>query len=434
MIRHRGWMLALLTALLWLLCLVSAAGEAHDTPETALKISPGRQVRDQLSEAGAHQYYRFTTAKAGTVTITFTHTRQPESDAAWTLKMADREHIEGQVFGGFSGLLLKTFQEKDAGRQTTCKIGLPKGTWYLRVESSAFTGAEYGLRVNFTAVTNWETEINDSAEEADPVSLNREIRGVLAPTGDFFCRPTDAFVLRLKKKTALQLCFTHGKEAVKAPCWKVSLEDSDLKLLQIQTYAGNSAEEDRWDPILLDAGIYYISVACATGPDGLPSWSEKPYRVLARAMPDQVVSGGGIYRLNHETKEAVFTAAESKTLKTLTIPAAVRVNGVSYPVTEIASKACSGMGTLTKLTIGKRVKTIGAKAFDGCEKLRTIGIETGKLTAKTVGANAFRGCHAKARVTCPAGKAEKYAKILQARGLGSKVKFEEPEQVLDRKR
>ncbi|MDO5425950.1 MAG: leucine-rich repeat domain-containing protein [Eubacteriales bacterium] len=88
-------------------------------------------------------------------------------------------------------------------------------------------------------------------------------------------------------------------------------------------------------------------------------------------------------------------------------------------VTTIGNSAFQGCTKLASVTIGKNVKTIGSKAFYGDKKLKTVVIQSTKLTAKTVGSNAFKGIYAKAKVTVPASKRTAYQTLLVKKGLGS---------------
>ena len=99
-----------------------------------------------------------------------------------------------------------------------------------------------------------------------------------------------------------------------------------------------------------------------------------------------------------ETKgEVAFV--KGKNAKTITIPAAVTVDGVKYKVTSIASKALQNNTKVTKVTIGKNVKTIGNKAFYGCKSLKTV---TMGANVQTIGTQAFQNCTKLTKITVPA--------------------------------
>ncbi|MCI5730301.1 MAG: leucine-rich repeat domain-containing protein, partial [Eubacterium sp.] len=166
-------------------------------------------------------------------------------------------------------------------------------------------------------------------------------------------------------------------------------------------------------------------------------------------------------------KEVECKGPANKKAKTVSIPATVKMNGVTYKVTKIADNAFKNNKTVTKVTVGSNIKTIGKNAFSGatklktvkigknvtkisdkafykctsltkitipskvkkigkqtfygCTKLKTITIKTTKLTRGKVGSKAFKGIYAKATVKVPKSKYEAYKKLLKARGLGAKA-------------
>ncbi len=126
--------------------------------------------------------------------------------------------------------------------------------------------------------------------------------------------------------------------------------------------------------------------------------------------------------------------------KAITIPDAVKVDGITYKVTGIASNAFAGNKKLTKVTIGKNVtsigksafkkctklkyvtikstslKTIGSNAFNGDKNLKTIIIKSKKLTSKRIGKNAFKGTNKKLVIKVPKSKVKSYKKFLTKKG------------------
>ncbi|MBQ8305288.1 MAG: leucine-rich repeat protein [Blautia sp.] len=107
----------------------------------------------------------------------------------------------------------------------------------------------------------------------------------------------------------------------------------------------------------------------------------------------------------------------------LTIPATVKVEGKSVPVSAIALNAFKGVKKLKIVTIGKNIKTIGKNAFRNCKKLKTISIKTSKLSSSKVGSNAFKVICSKATIKVPKKKLTTYKKLLKKKGIGKKVKI-----------
>lgn len=154
-------------------------------------------------------------------------------------------------------------------------------------------------------------------------------------------------------------------------------------------------------------------------------------------------------------------------VSTVTIPATITIDGITYKVTAIEKNAFKNNKTLKKIvigsnvtkigdnafygciklkyvTIGKNVTTIGNKAFYkckalksitipskvekigkqafyGCKNLKKITIKTKKLTNKRVGSKAFKGIHTKAKIKVPKSKKKAYKSMLKKKGIGKKL-------------
>lgn len=123
-----------------------------------------------------------------------------------------------------------------------------------------------------------------------------------------------------------------------------------------------------------------------------------------------------------EKKEVAYKAPANKNAKTITIPATIKVKGVTYKVTKIADNSFRNNKKITEITIGKNIVSIGKNAFYGCKKLKTITIRSKKLTSKTVSKNAFKGLTRITTIKVPRKEFTAYKKLLKKKGLSSKVK------------
>ena len=96
------------------------------------------------------------------------------------------------------------------------------------------------------------------------------------------------------------------------------------------------------------------------------------------SVRDAVNDSNNTYKVTSVNKKTVvFTKA--KNVKSVTVPASIKINGEVYKVTEIGAKAFKGK-KIRSVTIGKNVKKIKAKAFDG-SKVTTVTLKT-KLLKK----------------------------------------------------
>ena len=112
---------------------------------------------------------------------------------------------------------------------------------------------------------------------------------------------------------------------------------------------------------------------------------------------------------------------KDKKAKAVIIPATVQIQGQTYKVTAIKTSAFKNNKRLTQVSIGNNVKTIGAKAFSGCSKLKRVTIKSKVL--KIVGKNAFQKIQKKAVIKVLKGKAAKYRKAMKKAGLAKTVKL-----------
>ena len=115
-------------------------------------------------------------------------------------------------------------------------------------------------------------------------------------------------------------------------------------------------------------------------------------------------------------KTVEYVKPAKKTYTNVSIPATVKISGKTYKVTAISANAFKGMTKLKKVTIGKNVGKIGAKAFYKCKNLRQITIASTTLSSGKVAGNAFSGTKKKAVVKVPKSKYNAYKKFLLKKG------------------
>lgn len=135
---------------------------------------------------------------------------------------------------------------------------------------------------------------------------------------------------------------------------------------------------------------------------------------------DTVKVGNGKYKIISEYDSfAQYVGPTKRSVKTVTIPDTIKVGGKTYKVVSIGDSACnSNCGSLKKLTIGRNVICIGARAFRFCEKLKSVTIKTTHLTKENVKKLSFYDLNKKVTITVPEQKLEEYKKILKSKNVG----------------
>ena len=103
----------------------------------------------------------------------------------------------------------------------------------------------------------------------------------------------------------------------------------------------------------------------------------------------------------------------NKNAKSVTIPAVIKVKGVTYKVTSIGAKAFNGSKKLSKVTVGANIKAISNNAFYKCRSLKTVIIKSVLLTKKTANKKAFKGVNKKMVIKVPKKMKKAYVKIFK---------------------
>lgn len=127
--------------------------------------------------------------------------------------------------------------------------------------------------------------------------------------------------------------------------------------------------------------------------------------------------GGNQYAVLKAGLSVRFSKANPKA-KTVTIPNAITVDGISYKVAEVGANAFKNNKKVKKVTIGANVVKIANKAFNKCPSLRNVIIKTTLLTKKTASKKCFSKVHKKMVIKVPKKVKKSYVKIFK----GFKVK------------
>ena len=126
--------------------------------------------------------------------------------------------------------------------------------------------------------------------------------------------------------------------------------------------------------------------------------------------------------LDPAEKTAIVTKGKDKKIKNAIIQPQITINGIKCKVIQIGNKAFNGYKNLTKVTIGKNVKTIGKQAFMGSSKLKNITLEKGAVL-NTIKSGAFKNTSSKITVKAPGMNAKQRNTILKKMkkaGMGKK--------------
>jgi len=115
------------------------------------------------------------------------------------------------------------------------------------------------------------------------------------------------------------------------------------------------------------------------------------------------------------TVGTVNLVQETSMHKTADIPSYITINTYKFYVTNVSAKAFKNNTKLKSLTLGKNVKTVGAKACYNCQKLKSVKFAGKNITAISKGA--FRTCAKNCRFMIPKAKYSQYVKMLKKSGV-----------------
>ncbi|NJB81842.1 leucine-rich repeat domain-containing protein [Wenyingzhuangia aestuarii] len=107
---------------------------------------------------------------------------------------------------------------------------------------------------------------------------------------------------------------------------------------------------------------------------------------------------GITYEITSETTVKVILNITNGYSGTVTIPATVAYNNVSYRVTEISDRAFSYNEKLTSILIGSNITTLVSSVFDSCSNLASVIIPS---SVTTIGESAFEDCSSLTYISIP---------------------------------
>lgn len=143
------------------------------------------------------------------------------------------------------------------------------------------------------------------------------------------------------------------------------------------------------------------------------------------AVGDEIIADDVIYTVTKIKGMpcAEYTEAIDEDAGSVVIPDKITVDGVTYQVTSVASKAFYKNTSIKMLSVGKYVTQIGNKAFYGCTSLKRIVIHSKKIKNGGIAAKAFAKIAKKAKIYVPRAKYKSYKKMLKRAGVGTKVRI-----------
>lgn len=200
-----------------------------------------------------NDYYKFTTAKKGVISLTLTHAAVAENHtlvdkALYTVNLYDKDkNIIYTFTSAYGELTTKSLQ-----------IGLQAGTYYVSVIGKLADSGIYTLKVNYKEKDNWECESNDTADTANSIKSDKTYNGSLHSATD-----VDFFKIKMSKNGSLSFKFMQElvKGSTSSTCYKVNLysaEDLSSSIYELKVKGEDTSIKS--PTIGLAKGTYYVKV------------------------------------------------------------------------------------------------------------------------------------------------------------------------------
>ncbi|SDB02789.1 leucine-rich repeat protein [Eubacterium oxidoreducens] len=325
---------------------------------------------------------------------------------------------KGYMSTAFSKLK-STYVGMDVSEAAQADVDTVSGATY---SSNAFTQAVKAAAADYVAVEGLQMKESELA-------LSKGSEGTVVPvttpanaTEQKFTYASDneevatvtsqGVVTALSKGTANITVIT--KDGKYQAVTKVTVtEDSESSESEENGSDENKTPEDKDKPASEENSGSTTSGEAKTNTSSGTSKIAKGYKKTINGIKYQVISSNRVQVLG----------ASSKKVKSVSIPATVKIGSKSYKVTGIASKAFMNYKNLTRVKLsGKYLTTIGEKAFYKDKKLKSLTIASASLTSKSIGKKAFAKTSKKMKVKVPSSKVKAYRKYLRKAGLSKKAK------------
>ena len=134
-------------------------------------------------------------------------------------------------------------------------------------------------------------------------------------------------------------------------------------------------------------------------------------------------SDAASYKVTDVKKKTVTYSKTKTTSKKAVVPDTITVNGTKLKVTAVGASAFAGNKKIKTVTLGKNITKIGTKAFYKAKNLSQITVNGN--TIKSIGKNAFSGVKKNCKITVQAKDKKQYNKIVKLikKAGAKKVKF-----------
>ncbi len=320
--------------------------EAADIQAVPMSLN-NSWISGNIGQEGEVDFYRFTTTKAGWVTISY----QGFSVRDSYVRILDNDLAKEYD----SAELWYTSAQNPKTKDFT--FAFEAGTYYIKIYGAGSNVGDYRLKGSFEAAGNNETEVNNDFATAMTLNPNQLVTGFISLDDS-----VDFFKISVPNKKGVRLIFTSYMYDSYMEVWNSDFRSISKKEVW---YAGKTNPKTYVYEEVLDAGVYYIKIYPSRYTNTGKYMLKYEEKVLASSIS---VSG-----------KKQMVAGTSTRLSAKISPSNATYKDITWTTGNSNSASVDSTGKVTANIVGK--DNITASATDGSNqsKIFTIVVTPKKL-------------------------------------------------------
>lgn len=213
--------------------------------DAARMINTNTTYTGNFTQSTKTFWFKFIVPNNGNLSFGFKHDYLESGSRYWQATIyTDGNHDELAGYG-FAGNKILYNQKK---------FGVAAGTYYLKIEDYYFSDANFNFRINYESFGNWETELNDTYQNADSINVNNMYYGSLQRGGD-----VDWYKFSISQNGSVSIDFNHDYMEMDSLYWKIELYNEQYELLEYDRIGGHTLAFNG-SKCGLPAGTYYLKI------------------------------------------------------------------------------------------------------------------------------------------------------------------------------
>ncbi|MDV2886346.1 S-layer homology domain-containing protein [Alkalihalophilus pseudofirmus] len=215
--------------------------EPNDSVQTATPFSLNNEYRGNLNSSADEDYYRFSLNEPGNITMSMPN----DPNSAWYIYLYNSSGKELTYFNTKRGQFVTG--------STSDEIGLPAGTYYIRVSDSYDASKKpYLLNIQFEQSRFYEQELNNTTQDATVIDINYRYQGVINTSND-----TDFYRFDVDSPGSYTISIPNNEEV----SWGLTIWDQHGDIIDaFTTERGSFISNVSSKRVGLKKGTYYLQV------------------------------------------------------------------------------------------------------------------------------------------------------------------------------